>query len=112
MTAAVAENRVSTPDAYRRAVHDVSEVVAYGLWFDKCLGDPENAEYKPMLLETFGYLQEVTDRDSPRAHRLLDDAVKDAQGYFRNVNCNKDRYVLKNNADVAVGDLRRMSAGY
>ena len=110
-SSAHAIDRMDTPDKFKRVVHNISEVVAYGMWFDRCLGDPKNPEMTKILTDAFALLNGITDSNMDRAQRVLNDAMEDAARYFQRVDCNADKHVLENNAQVALGELARIYKG-
>lgn len=103
-TATHAQVILDTPQKYERAVSNVSNVLLVGLWYRKCLGDPNNEEVTRRLNVAFKFINTATASDETRSKVLLEAALTDAARFFsRRVQCNEtDRQVAIGLADNSI----------
>ena len=106
-TGAYAQALLNTPQKYERAVANVSNVLLVGLWYHKCLGDPNNEEATRRRTIAFKFINTATDSDDTRSKTLLNAALTDAVSFFsRNVKCNEnDRKVAMGLADDSILEM-------
>lgn len=96
---------IDKPENFKLVMKNVSHVLLWGMWFDRCVADRDNAEFKENLQRTFKYVMQAADGNVDRGKQVIDAALRDAADYFPSVNCIADKNTVRGLALEAVNYL-------